>query len=192
MDTTTLLTGLIAIIGGIFISVYGLVLYRLVLASAGLMLGFWLAMRLTAGQDETFRLMVGLLVGGGLGLAFYTFYKLGYYIAGGLIGMMIAVVALSFIEASDIGELAFIIFLAFIGAVIARQLGSFVLIGATSLLGAYAIIYGIATLFPEQFVRLETGRINMNTLTLTLFVTMTIVSMLSQYQIHRLRGRREI
>jgi hypothetical protein len=105
---------------------------------------------------------------------------------------MIAVVALSFIETSDIGELALIIFLAFIGAVVARQLGGFVLIGATSLLGAYAIIYGIATLFPEQFVRLETGRINMNTLTLTLFVTMTLVSMLSQYQIHRLRGQRDL
>jgi hypothetical protein len=187
MDTT-LIWGLVALAGGVFIAVYGTVLFRMVLGSAGLIIGFYIGMYLTRGQPEFLRLLVALLLGGGIGYAFYAFYRLGFYIAGAILGVVLAYVALPFLNTQNPTlDLAIVVFSALIGGFIGRSLGELIIIGSTSILGGYAIIYGLAILFPNSLTNVDTGRITMTPFVFAVFVMFVVVSALAQFQMRRMR-----
>ena len=62
-DGVEFLWGLVLVGSGIFICVYGSVLFRFVLAMIGFAVGFAAAFALTDGQNDALRVLVGLVAG---------------------------------------------------------------------------------------------------------------------------------
>ena len=70
---------------GVFLLVYGGLLFRFTLAVGLFVLGFSLASWLLAAQPTTIRLLVSLVTGGVLAIVGYTLVKMVLHIAGGLL-----------------------------------------------------------------------------------------------------------
>ncbi len=72
MSGSEFVWGIVLVAAGVFISVYGNMLFRFALAVMGFGLGFVVAVWLTDGQDTAQRVLVGLAIGGIAAIAFYT------------------------------------------------------------------------------------------------------------------------
>ncbi|MBE2184834.1 MAG: DUF4203 domain-containing protein [Anaerolineae bacterium] len=186
----SLIWGLVAIVCGGFFAIYGFSLFRVSLFAIGLLVGFSLGMIVTQGQNDVIRLIISLVAGGILGVLFYTLFKISLYIAGGVLGLVIALLIASLFTMHDsvLQTVAVIIGL-LVGGFFGRFLGDFIIILATSIVGAYAIIYGLATLFPQTLGTSSSGLIPINWLSIVLLVTFGLISGLAQHQILSLRRR---
>jgi hypothetical protein len=185
------LWGFIAIIAGGFFAVYGVTLFRVALLGIGFLLGYSITMSLTSGIDQDIvRLFLAVIAGGIVGGLFYGLFNLAIYVAGAVLGFVVAMLALSlFAVNSDALSLVAIVAGFGIGGFFGRFLGDFVVVLATSIVGSYAIVYGLALLFPEQIgqVGSNIGQIPVSTFTLFLLAVLAVISGLSQYQIMRFR-----
>ena len=92
MSESEFVWGIVLVAAGVFISVYGNMLFRFALAVMGFGLGFLAAVWLTDGQDTVQRVLVGLAIGGIAAIAFYTLVQCTVYIAGGIFGLIVALV----------------------------------------------------------------------------------------------------
>ncbi len=186
----SLIWGLVAMICGGFFAIYGFSLFRIALFTIGLLIGFSAGMLLTQGQSDVIRLIISLVAGGILGVLFYTMFKVSLYIAGGVLGLVIALLVASLFTMHDsaLQTVAVIIGL-LVGGFFGRFLGDMIIILATSIVGAYAIIYGLAILFPQTIGVSSSGLIPINWLSIVLLITFGLVSGLAQHQILRLRSR---
>lgn len=191
MDTTSLLWGLLAVICGGFFAIYGFSLFRISLFAIGLLIGFSLGMSFTQGQSEFIRIIVSLVAGGILGAALYFMFNLGLYVAGGVLGFFIAMLGASLLTVNnDVIRLGAIIVGILVGTFFGRFLGDLIIILATSVAGAYAIVYGLAIMFPDVLGALPAaGLIPISWFSLALIIAFVVISGLAQYQIFRLRRR---
>jgi hypothetical protein len=189
MGASAIVWGGLAVISGIFICAYGYTLFRSVLAGAGLLIGLWLGVRLTVGQDEFVRLLVSLLLGGGFALAFYTLFRLGLYVAGALGGIVIGFVLVGVIGIPDgAPTLIFVVIAAVIGAGLARIVGELAIIFGTSLLGAYAVLFGLSLLFPGELASANsTAYITMTPFNVALLVVIVLIAVFGQFDTRRSR-----
>ena len=192
MDLTVTVWGLVAIISGGFFAIYGFTLFRIALLCIGFLIGFSLAMGLTASQPEFVRILASLVGGGIVGGLLFLLFRLSIYIAGGVLGIAIALLVLSFLNIGD-GILSSAIVIVGIGVCgfFGRLLGELIIVLSTSVVGSYAIVYGITLLFPDTFGAdvSRLGTIPISALTLALIVIFGLVSGLAQHQIMRLRQR---
>ena len=199
MDLTFVIWGLVAVVAGGFFAVYGYALFRLALLCMGFLIGFSLGMGLTGGQPEFVRLLAALVAGGIVGGGLYALFRLSLYIAGGVLGLVIALFVLSLLNIGSDGLLSTIAILVGlgVGGFFGRFLGELIIVIATSVVGAYAVVYGLTLLFPGQFgIDLAArdalaliGRMPVTGLTLILLATIGLISGLAQYQILQLRRR---
>jgi hypothetical protein len=195
----TLLWGLLAVICGAFFCIYGFTLFRWALLAIGFLIGFSLAMRFTAGQTTGLQLIISFVAGGALAALLYFMANFAIYIAGGLVGLIVALLLSSILNSWGIDSAWLTVFLLLVGiglcGYFGKSLGELIIIFAAAAVGAYSVVYGLALLFPEELGMdiAETQYLPISTLTVTLLLTVGIISGLAQYQIfdlrQRLRGR---
>jgi hypothetical protein len=120
--------------------------------------------------------------------------KMVLHFAGAILGAMLALVILSLLPVSLPDAVILIAVIAGAGVVgfFGNRMGDWVIILATTLAGAYAILLGLAHLFP---LALGVGpdylsaRIPFTTPAFFVFVVFLITGILAQFEIRRVRGR---
>ena len=186
--------GILLIASGIFMLVYGGLLFRFALAVGLFVLGFSLSMWLLSSQPQATRLLISLAVGGAAALVGYALVKLALHIAGGLLGAVAVLLVLSILPISMPSIVSLIIILAGMGVVgfFGNRLGDWVIILATAGAGAYAIIGGITRLFPAAVgvgADYVSALVPFTGPAFVVFLTVLVIGVLAQQRIRSLRGR---
>jgi hypothetical protein len=179
---------------GVFLLVYGGLLFRFTLAVGLFVLGFSLASWLLAAQPTTIRLLVSLVTGGVLAIVGYALVKMVLHIAGGLLGAVLALIILSFLPTAMPSIVSVIIIIAGAGVVgfFGNRLGDWVIILATTLTGAYAILFGLTRMFPVAVgvsADYTSAFVPFTGPALAVFLIVFATGTLAQLQIRRVRGR---
>ncbi|MFO7634914.1 MAG: hypothetical protein R6W76_20375, partial [Caldilinea sp.] len=127
--------GLLMIGCGIFLLVYGGMLFRFSLAVGAFVLGFSIASWLLSGQDQIIRIIVSLVTGGVLAIVGYMLVRLVLHIAGGILGAVLVLVVVSLLPFEMPSFVTMILLLAGAGGVgfFGNRLGDWVIILATTL-----------------------------------------------------------
>ncbi len=82
--------GIILIASGIFVASFGTVLFRFALAALGFGAGAILSWWFTASQPDMIRILISIGVGGIAAVVLYMLARAGVYIAGGVLGLVLA------------------------------------------------------------------------------------------------------
>jgi len=188
------LLDILLIASGVFLLVYGGRLFRFALAVGGFVLGFSLAMWLLSSQPLAARLLISLVAGGIIAFVGYMLVKMILHFAGAILGAMLALVILSLlpVSLSDTLSLIAVVVGASVVGFFGNRLGDWVIILATTLAGAYAILLGFAHLFPLAMgvgPDYLSARIPFTTPAFLVFVIFLITGILAQFEIRRVRGR---
>jgi hypothetical protein len=188
------LLDILLIASGVFLLVYGGRLFRFALAVGGFVLGFQLSMWLLSSQPSATRLLISLVVGGVAALAGYLLVKMVLHFAGVLLGATLAMVVLSLLPVRLPDFLSLVALIAGAGLVgfFGNRMGDWVIILATTLSGAYAILLGLTHLFPQTWgvgPDYLSARIPFSAPIFMVFVTFLITGILAQFEIRRVRGR---
>jgi len=185
--------GLLLTACGVFLLVYGTILFRFALAVGGFVLGFAVAWWLTESQGTAVQILVGLVAGGIAAAVLFLVVRIGLYIAGGLLGAIAALVLLSLFRVENVWvNLALMVAGAGLVAFFGRRLGLWLTVAATSLTGAYAAVYGLTQVFPEStggFDADPTARIPFTGPAFAVFLVLLAVGVLAQLQIARVNER---
>ena len=193
MDANSFLWGLVMLTAGIFVCSYGNQLFRFVLAFIGFAIGFSLVMWLGDFLSDGLQIVIGLIFGGILAAVFYLIIQFALHIAGGLLGLviMLAILGMFKMGGLDLGFFGWILALiaAGVGVVFGKRLGDLVIVLATALTGAYFVVVGLAALFGLN-VNIENPEATLGTgFALILFLTIALISGLTQYQAFSVRKR---
>jgi hypothetical protein len=189
-----LIWGAVLVGCGIFISVYGTLLFRFVLAMIGFAVGFAGALTLTDGQDTGLRLLVGLVAGAIAAGILFGLVRLGLWIAGGIVGIVLALMVASLtnqLDGSGTVVSLLVVAAAVPGAYFGRRLDDWIIILASAGAGALLIVYGLLIWFQDRLGTdlTDPGRNLNENLTLVMVLALAAVSSLSQYNIVSLRRR---
>jgi hypothetical protein len=192
----TFLWGMISLICGGFMLVYGASLIRVVLAFFGFFVGFvvatlvmeWLGL---AADNAWLQLLVEVVLGAILGLVFYNLVSLTVYLAGGILGAGLGAFIIGALNLqADWLAVGIIIVAAVIGVVFGRNLGDWLPVLAASVAGAYASVVGIGLLFRTAEVAEQTNRLMpTGSAPIVVFLFLLAVGTLAQMQIRDLRRR---
>ena len=196
MEFSQIVWGLAVLGAGIFLTVYGTLLFRFALLAMGFAVGMVGVWWLLDGQSEATRILIALVAGAIIGFVFYSMVKFGLYIAGAMLGATLAVVAGGVIDifSSAPGDVLWVILGAagvVGGGFFGPRLGNFIILLATSATGALLVIEGIRVLFESRIggdVTDPTSSLTQR-LTLTIFLVILIISALSQHNASQLRHR---
>jgi hypothetical protein len=193
MSSDSLLWGVLALASGIFICAYGNVMFRFVLAVLGFMLGFSAVMWIGGGLQGGLLLVVAIVAGAILAALLYSLFRLALYIAGGILGIVIvlAIVGLVGVTGSNLGIVGWILVIAgaLVGGFFGRRLGDMAIVLATAMAGAYLVVLGVANLFGAGIEGGNAIEMLGGGLPLVLFISIALISGLSQYEALRVRRR---
>jgi hypothetical protein len=187
--------GAVLVASGIFIAVYGNVLFRFVLAVLGFAAGFMGAMTLLDGRDDALQLLVSMVVGGIAAAVLFALVKFGLYIAGSILGGVIALVVSSLIGQLDggVNTLAAILLVAGAGTggFFGHRLGNLVIVLATATAGAFLTVYGLTIWFQDELsAAVEDPSMALTrSIGITLFLCIAAISGLAQINSSNLRFR---
>lgn len=188
--------GIILAACGVFLLVYGGLLFRFALAVGLFVLGYSLASWLFVSQSDLIRILISLVAGGALAIVGYTLVRMVLHIAGGLLGAVLALLILSLLPFEMPSFLSIILILAGAGAVgyFGNRLGDWVIILATSLAGAYAVVLGLTRMFPTavasvEYVASGSAYVPFTGPAFAVFVVVFLVGALAQERIRSIRGR---
>ncbi|HHW85144.1 MAG TPA: hypothetical protein GX400_02910 [Chloroflexi bacterium] len=189
--------GIVLAACGIFLLVYGGLLFRFTLAVGLFVVGFSLASWLFSSQTDLIRILISLVAGGALAIVGYALVRMVLHIAGGLLGAVLVLVVLSLLPFDMPGFLSIILILAGAGAVgfFGNRLGDWVIILATALAGAYAVVLGLTRMFPTaveasaDYVASGSAYVPFTGAAFAVFVIVFLIGALAQDRIRSLRGR---
>ena len=189
----TLLWGIIVLVSGIFVAVYGSLLFRFALAFLGFAIGYSLVAWLGGGLDTALRILVGIVAGGILASTLYFLVRFTLNIAGALLGLVLMLVLLGLFRLAGLDlrllNLVLIIAAAGLGGFFGNRLGSVVVVLATSLAGAYLVVLGLGAIFGLGVETNDALAVLGASFPLVLFLTVALISGLGQYQAFTLRQR---
>ena len=196
MEFSQIVWGLAVLGAGIFLTVYGTLLFRFALLAMGFAVGMVGVWWLLDGQSEATRILIALVAGAIIGFIFYSMVKFGLYFAGAMLGATLAVVVGGVIDifSSAPGDVLWVILGAagvVGGGFFGPRLGNFIILLATSATGALLVIEGIRVLFESRIggdVTDPTSSLTQR-LTLTVFLVILAISALSQRNASQLRHR---
>ncbi|MFN3330997.1 MAG: hypothetical protein ACK47M_00610 [Caldilinea sp.] len=189
--------GIVLAACGIFLLVYGGLLFRFSMAVGFFVIGFSLASWLFSSQPDLIRILISLVVGGALAAVGYMLVRMVLHIAGGLLGAVLVLVVLSLLPFDMPSFLGIILIVAGAGAVgyFGDRLGDWVIILATSLAGAYAVVLGLTRMFPTaveasaEYVASGSAYVPFTGPAFAVFVIVLLIGALAQDRIRSLRGR---
>ena len=190
-----ILLGLVTVAAGIFVCVYGNMLFRFVMAVLGFVIGFWLIMAIFPTTNDALRILLAIVVGGIGAAILYSLFRLALHIAGALLGAVVVMAVLAlvgWVGNGDFGVVSWILVIA--GAAVVgffgNRLGNAVISLAAALAGAATIVAGLSKLFSSVVATSDDPiKIMSNGFAFVLFVVIAIISALAQLQIADLRRR---
>lgn len=197
MEGVNLIWGLVIVAAGVFVSVYGNMLFRFVLAVVGFAIGFYAMMAIIPSTNVALQLLLAIIVGGILAAVFYGLFRLSLHIAGALLGAVIVLAVLALIgwvgPGTDMGIFSWILVLAGAGVVgfLGNRLGNAIIPLATSLVGAALVVLGLSKMFAQNIGATSNDPIAVLSggFGFVLFVVLAVISALAQFQIADLRRR---
>lgn len=195
MDMTEFFWGLIAICAGVFISVYGLMLFKFALAAMGFTLGFIGSWWLLDSQETAMRFLIALVAGAVIGIALFSLVRFGVYIAGGILGLVIAVIIGGILEIAISRPNDWLMTVLALGGVvgggiIGPRLGRMIILVATSAAGALLIVEGLQMWFSTELEGTDNpSRALGSGIALVVFVILVALSALGQNNARQLRQR---
>ncbi|GIV71375.1 hypothetical protein [Caldilinea sp.] len=186
--------GIVLIASGIFLLVYGGLLFRFSLAVGFFVLGFSLASWSFSGQEDVIRILISLVVGGVLAGLGYALVRIVLHTAGALLGAVLMLLLLSLLPVKTPEFLSVILIAAGLGVVgyFGDRLGDWAIILATSLAGAYAIVLGLTRMFPaavEVGADYASAYVPFTGPAFAVFVIVFLIGALAQDRIRSVRGR---
>jgi len=186
--------GILLIASGVFLLVYGGLLFRFALAVGLFILGFSLASWLLSSQPLATRLLISFAVGGVAAIVGYMLVKMALRVAGGILGAVLAMLVLSILPISMPSFVSVILILAAAGAIgfFGNRLGDWVVILATTLTGAYAIVAGLTRLFPasmEVSAEYLSALVPFTGPAFVVFLIVLVIGVLAQQRIRAMHGR---
>jgi hypothetical protein len=187
-----LFVGILLVACGIFMLVYGGMLFRFAIAVCAFVIGYLVATSLLSGQSQGVQLLAGLVAGGALALVTFSFVRAILHIAGGVLGAIVVLLILSLLPFKMNEFVSLIALIAGAGLIgfFGNRLGDWIIILATTLTGAYAATYGLMTMFPDVFPASSgSALIDFSGPAMGMFVVLFLVGALSQYQMRTVRGR---
>lgn len=196
MEATELVWGIILIGAGIFLAVYGQLLFKFALLAMGFAVGMAGAWWLFEDQEDLTRFLIAMVVGAAVGLLLFSMVKFGLYIAGAMLGLVIAVLISGVIDIigstpSDTVVAILVIGGLAGGGIFGHRIGSLAILFATSAMGALLVVDGLSVLFESRIggnVDDVTATLAQR-LTLAVFVVILAISALSQWTSRNLRQR---
>jgi hypothetical protein len=192
---STFLWGIIALVCGGFMLVYGGAMVRFVLAFFGFYFGMVatgiLMNALGLAQDSPWLLLlVEVIVGSIIGLVFFRLVSLTVYLAGAILGLSLGLfVAAALNLNTDWLTLGVVVVAAVIGGIFGKNLGDWLVVLAASVAGAYASVTGIGLLFQDPTVETAKHLMPTSLPAIVTFLFLTIIGTLAQAQIRDLRNR---
>ncbi len=196
MDFTEFAWGAIVIAAGIFIAVYGSMLFKFALAAIGFAIGFVGAWWLLDSQSDTTRILVALVAGAVGAVVLYSLARFGLYIAGAILGVVIAILIGGIIEILGPTPDNIVMWILVIGGIagggfFGHRLGQLIVILATSAAGAFLIVDGLQIWYASRIAGDldDPSQTLAQKLTLTIFVIIFALSALSQFNSSRLMQR---
>lgn len=188
--------GLLVICSGVFIGVYGSLLFRFALAAMGFGLGFLGTLTVLDDQATTTRLLIALAVGGIAALVLYSLIKFGIYMAGAIFGLVLSFVLSSLLMIFVSRPADWLItILALVGAgaggFLAPRFASIAIILATSAASAYLIVNGIQIWYAKDLgLHYHNPATTLShRLSLIVFLIIFAMAFLSQFAQRTLRSR---
>jgi hypothetical protein len=190
-----ILLGLVTVAAGIFVCVYGNLLFRFVMAVLGFVIGFWLIMVIFPTTNDALRIILAIVVGGIGAAILYSLFRLALHVAGALLGAVVVMAILAlvgWVGHGNFGVFSWILVIA--GAAVVgffgNRLGDAVISLATALAGAAAVVAGLSKLFSGVVATSgDPIMILANGFAFVLFLVIAIISALAQLQIADLRRR---
>lgn len=196
MSATEVLWGLVVIAAGVFICVYGTRLFRFALAAMGFGIGFLAAMRIFDSQDDVARVLIAFAVGGIGAFALYSLVRFTFYIAGGVLGLVLGFVVVGVIDLftsqpGDVTQTILAVVGAALGAFFGNRLGNLVVLLGSAAAGSFLVVNGLHVLFESQFnVDAADPIANVTTrLSLTVLAIVFAIAALGQYSNQSFRNR---
>jgi hypothetical protein len=195
MDSGDIVWGAALIVGGIFVGIYGDMLFRFVLAVIGFLLGFSAVYLLLDGKSQGLQILMSIIVGGIAALVLYSLIKFGLYIAGAALGAVIGVVLAAIVGLSTSGSdwLGLLFILVGAGGIgfLGPRLGAMIIPLSTSAVAGLMVTYGYGVWFQSTF-NLDTANPDTSDSRkslIVLFAIVTAISFLGQWNISKLRRR---
>ncbi|MGN6484274.1 MAG: TM7S3/TM198-like domain-containing protein [Thermomicrobiales bacterium] len=196
MDGTDLIWGLVVVAAGGFICVYGLMLFKFALAAMGFGIGFVAAWWLLNDQSDSMRLLISLVVGAVAAVLLFALARFGVYVAGAILGLIIALVVGGLIEILGPHISNPVMSILAIGGLIGgglfgHAIGQLVVLLATAGAGAVLVVDGLRIWVQSRMdgVADTPDRLLSNSFSMVLFLTIFAISALSQYNSRGLMRR---
>ena len=196
MDITTFVWGLVVVCAGAFVSVYGLILFKFALAAMGFGLGFVGAWWLLDSQSDSMRLLISLAIGGVAAIVLFALARFGVYVAGAILGIVLAFVIGGLFEIFGphlSAPVMWILTIAGIagGGFIGPRIGQLIVLLATSGAGAFLVVDGLRIWFDANIEgdTAEPTQLLGNSFAMVVFVVLFAISALSQYNSRGLMQR---
>jgi MFS family permease len=196
MSGSEFVWGAVLVACGIFIAVYGSLLFRFVLAVLGFAVGFGGAFLVLSDQSTATRILVGIAVGGIAAALLFALIRVGLYIAGGVLGLVVAVIVSGLFGWLDngVGWTAGILLIAGggLGGFFGNRLGDWIVILATAGAGALLVTNGVLVWFKDEYSSDLTGDPTTNldkSEVLVMFLIVFAIAFLSQLNSTKLRDR---
>ena len=161
----------------------------------GFAVGFGAAFALTDGQDDVLRVLVAIVAGGIAAAVLYSLIRVGLYIAGGILGAVLAIVVSSLFGWLDDGSgwLPLILLVAGAGGggFFGPRLGDLIITLATAAAGAFLVVYGLTILYVDDFQTdvEDPGATIAKSLPFVIFLVIAAIGGLGQYVAAGLRHR---
>jgi hypothetical protein len=196
MDWSEGLWGALVIGAGMFLSVYGSLLFKFALAAMGFGIGFIGGWWLLDDQDEAMRLLVALVAGGVIAVLLFSLVRFGLRIAGAILGVVLAFVVGGIIDIIGPTPDRWLMIILIVGGIggggfFGNRLGDWIIILATAAAGAFLVVDGIQIWFSSRIA----GDLDDPTQTLAQKLTMVVflvifgIAALSQNESIKLRRR---
>lgn len=196
MDWTDVVWGALVIGAGIFLSVYGSLLFKFALAAMGFGIGFVGGWWLLEGQDDAMRILVALVAGGVIAVLLFSLVRFGLRIAGAILGVVLAFVIGGIIDIIGPTPDRWLMIILIVGGIggggfFGNRLGDWIIILATAAAGAFLVVDGIQIWFASRIA----GDLDDPTQTLAQKLTMVVflvifgIAALSQNESIKLRRR---
>jgi hypothetical protein len=141
-----ILTGLLLTGFGLLGCFFGKRLYRIVLALAGFIVGFYVASGLLVGQSDVIIIIASIVAGLIGAFIFWSLYKFAYVLFGLVFGLGLGVLLHNAFNMSDLVGAIVVVVLGVLGAVIGNMIGDLGIRLTTAFGGAVQAVGGVAAL----------------------------------------------
>ncbi len=188
--------GLVLVAAGVFVCVYGTRLFTYGLAAMGFAAGFLVGFRVFGTSESLLQIVLAMVVGAIVAAIVMALARFGLYIAGGILGLVLAILVLGLFGIGGEGVSGVVAAVAVVaatgaGGVFGPILGQGIVVFASSAAGALLVVNGLQTWFDDQLPGEAGDAVTSlgSGFSVTLFLVIFLISALGQLNVQDLRNR---